>query len=245
MPDITPVIQGNTLNLSARQLKMLTREAGAEWSDDLINDYLGQINGLLLVSGNIDQIIPRIESLELRMNVVEGRLDVVEIRLDGVELRLDVLEPRVDQNEIDIATNATNIATNATNIATNASNIATNTSNITSVTNNFNAHNSSSSQHGVTGNNVGTGDFCTTSVGGVVELMALVSDAIQSTQTIVLPDIAAAPATYDQAHIQTLVDMANDTKAKHNQLVTDFNNAVTQLNELIANSKTAKQMSTV
>ena len=73
--------------------------------------------------------------------------------------------------------------------------------------------------------------------------MDVVNNAVDSTQTKTLTDIAAAPTNYNQAYIQTLADMANNTKAKHNQLVSDLNAVVTQLNDLIAKSKAAKQMS--
>ena len=87
-------------------------------------------------------------------------------------------------------------------------------------------------------------DFAANFIGGAVLLAALVADAVASTQTITLADIAAAPVAYDQAFTQTLVDMANDTKAKHNQLVTDLNLVITQFNDLLTKSKTAKQMAT-
>ena len=103
-------------------------------------------------------------------------------------------------------------------------------------------HVTSNSEHGVTGVNVGTEDFCTELIGGVVLLSELVNDAIESTQEIILLDIVVAPAAYDQVYTQTLADMANDTKAKHNQLVLDLNEAITQINDIIAKAKTAKQM---
>tara|TARA_Y100000310_G_scaffold240718_1_gene244595 strand:- start:570 stop:1133 length:564 start_codon:yes stop_codon:yes gene_type:complete len=133
----------------------------------------------------------------------------------------DTLEGRIQTNEEDIQTDKDDIQTNADNLET---------------------HVTSDSEHGVTGVNVGTEDFCTEILGGVVLLMELVNDAVDSTQEIVLTDIAAAPASYDQAYTQTLADMANDTKAKHNQLVLDLNLAIAQLNDLIAKAKTAKQM---
>jgi len=140
--------------------------------------------------------------------------------------------------EISLRSNESRIADATEGVTTNATNIATNASN-------FDTHNTSNTEHGVSGNSVGTEDFCTILVGGVVLLMELVNDAVDSTQTIVLADIAAAPAVYDQTFTDTMVAMANDTKAKHNQLVTDMNLVVTQLNDLIAKSKTAKQMAII
>jgi len=127
-------------------------------------------------------------------------------------------------------------------ITQNANDIVINVDDIQINSDNFDTHNTSNSQHGVTGDNVGTEDFCTALVGGVVLLMDLVNDAVASTQTIVLADIATAPGAYNQAYTQTLADLANDTKAKHNQIVLDLNAAITQINDLIAKAKTAKQM---
>ena len=136
----------------------------------------------------------------------------------------------------DYLTNFTNSAIVATGTDVNIASIEQNATNLTE-------HKEDTSAHGVTGNNVGTEDFATDLIGGVVLLMGLVNDAVNSTQTITLTDIAAAPASYDQTYTQTLAGMANDTKAKHNQLVIDLNAVVTQLNDLIAKSKAAKQMS--
>lgn len=104
-------------------------------------------------------------------------------------------------------------------------------------------HENSTSEHGVNGDNIGSEDFAKDITGGVVLLMSLVNNAVDSNQTITIPDIADSPVSYSQAYMQTIVDMTNDIKAKHNQLVIDMNAVVTQLNDLIAKSKTAKQMS--
>jgi len=109
-------------------------------------------------------------------------------------------------------------------------------------TDDIEAHVTSDSQHGVTGENVGTEDFCTDLVGGVVLLMELVNDAVDSTQQITIVDLLAAPVAYDQTYTQLATDLANDTKAKHNQLVTDLNAAIAQINDLISKAKTAEQM---
>ncbi len=154
----------------------------------------------------------------------------------------DAMDAKIAANTTNIATNAANITTNATNIATNTANITTNSTNIATNTTNLTNHIGSTTEHGVTGNNVGTEDYCTTILGGVVMLMESVNNAIDSTQEITLSDIAAAPVAYNPAYTQTLADMANDTKAKHNQLVLDLNLAITQLNDLISKAKTAKQM---
>ena len=131
---------------------------------------------------------------------------------------------QVAQNTIDITGNTAGIATNASN---------------------FSAHDNSDSQHGVTGDNVGTGDFPTLLVGGAVLLSALVANAVASTATVVLADVGAAPVAYSQAYAQSQTDLINDVKAKHNTLVVDLNNVVTQFNDLIAKAIAANQMSAV
>tara|TARA_R110000751_G_scaffold262309_1_gene361599 strand:+ start:801 stop:1496 length:696 start_codon:yes stop_codon:yes gene_type:complete len=111
--------------------------------------------------------------------------------------------------------------------------VEANATNITNVNNAFNTHNGSSSQHGVTGDNVGTGDYCTAIMGGVVDLSAAVTNAVASTVSVTSPDATDLP---------TALTLANETKVDVNQLVTDLNAAITQLNEFLANNKTAKQM---
>ena len=145
-------------------------------------------------------------------------------------------EERITANEANILVNAGNISTNATNIATNVTNISTNASN-------FTAHNTSSTEHGVAGNNVGTLDYCTLILGGVVDLAALVADAVDSTAEVTIADVGAAPAAYNQVYTDEQTDMINDIKAKHNTLMTDLNLVVAQLNDIVSKMITAKQMS--
>ena len=103
-------------------------------------------------------------------------------------------------------------------------------------------HEAATVAHGSTGGIVGNLDFCTDLVGGVVLLMDLVADAVDSTATVVLADIGAAPGVYSQLYSDSQTDLINDLKAKHNTLLDDLNLAILQLNTLIDNSKTAKQM---
>lgn len=68
---------------------------------------------------------------------------------------------------------------------------------------------------------------------GRVKQMALVANAINSTVSI-----ASAPALYDQTYTETV-------RAGINQLNTDLNNVVIQLNAILSNSKTSGQMNDV
>jgi len=131
---------------------------------------------------------------------------------------------QVNENEASIKTNAEDIATNAAN---------------------FDAHNISNTEHGVTGVNVGTEDFCTELLGGVVLLSDLVADAVSSSATIATADVGVAPGAYSQVYADEQTSLINECKSAHNTLVTDLNAAVTQINDLLAKLKTAKQMNTV
>lgn len=106
-------------------------------------------------------------------------------------------------------------------------------------------HINNDSAHGVTGENIGNEDYCTSLVGGVVNLSALVSDAVDSTVNVVEPDADAATLLYSQLVAQTNVDLTNELKSSVNQLTTDLNAAITQINDLIAQQKLAKQMAEI
>lgn len=171
---------------------------------------------------------------------------------DNLNLDLTGLEAQVAQNSANITTNANDISTNSGNIATNSSNIATNTTNIgtntTNINNNttaINSHIAATTAHGVTGSNVGTGDFAQTATGGVVFLSDLVNNANSSAVSVTSPDATAAPVAYDQTQVQTIVTLANEMKGDINQLVSDVNDAITQFNDLLQQMKDANQMSTV
>lgn len=125
----------------------------------------------------------------------------------------------------------------------NTDGISTNVLSIQANTDALSAHELLEEAHGSNGNIVGFNDFADEATQGLVKRMALLADAISSTVSVAQADVGAAPAAYSQAHSQTLVDLSNDNKAAINILVTDFNNAVIVLNNLIAQSKSSGQMS--
>ena len=127
-------------------------------------------------------------------------------------------------------------------VGQNTNAIIVNAGAIVVVQNNLDGHESNDSAHGVSGTNVGTTDYCTQTVGGVVLLALSVADASTSTTTITTLDIAAAPVLYDQAYTDTQANLANECKAKINSIISDIDNIKNQLNEFIASSKAAKQM---
>ena len=110
------------------------------------------------------------------------------------------------------------------------------------VNGNIEAHKANDSAHGVVGDNVGTGNYCTAIVGGVVDLAGAVANANSSTVDVVNPDAPPALWNYSQIDTDIMVNLINEQKAAINQLTSDLNAVVTQLNRVITNSKTAKQM---
>lgn len=189
-----------TLNLSASQLKQITSRQGAEWSNDLINDYLTIVQNFIDIATRIDAVIEQVD------------------------------------------TNTENIEANRLEIIVNADNIEANRLEIIVVKEDLQAHVDSDSEHGVTGINVGTEDFCQDLIGGVVLLAGFIADAVASTAEVIIPDVGVAPGGYTSAYAQQQTDLINDVKSKHNQLVIELNAVVTQLNALLLSIITAKQM---
>lgn len=149
----------------------------------------------------------------------------------------DANNSQVEENTQNIELNLAAIQQNTSDIDDLEGDVATNAANLSN-------HISSNSEHGVTGSNVGTEDYAQSLVGGVVLLASLVNDAAQSAVSVTSPDAPVAAATYSQTDTQTTVDLVNEMKGDINQLVTDVNAAIDQLNDFIGKAKTAKQMST-
>ena len=143
--------------------------------------------------------------------------------IDGTVDTLDEVIIVVEEHEIRITANTEGIQLNATSLSD---------------------HESLEEAHSSNGKIVGFDDFADEATHGLVKRMSLLADAISSAANVAVADASAAPAAYSQAHSQELVDLSNANKAAINTLVTDFNNAVTVLNNLIARSKTSGQMTT-
>ncbi len=143
---------------------------------------------------------------------------------------------------VEVDANTAQIALNVTQIGLNTTQISLNVTAIGDVTTNFNTHNASNSQHGVSGNNVGTLDFATSGTGGVVNEAVNVADAVASTVSVTSPDAPAAAATYSQADTQANVDLTNELKADVNTLTANLNSAITQVNEILTAMQNANQM---
>ena len=95
---------------------------------------------------------------------------------------------------------------------------------------NLSTHTSSSTQHGATGDIVGNEDFAQAAIGGVVLLASKVDELTQNTV-----NVANAPAAYDQAHTQSLVEAINSLASKQNDIIG-------KINEFIQSQQNAKQM---
>ena len=173
--------------------------------------------------------------------------------INSIAVLSDDQTDEIEKNTQDIATNKQDIETNAENLANHinkesgahaASAISYDNTDsglvaedsqaaIDEVDFDLKTHVALTIAHGVTGNNVGTENYASSLIGGVVFEAATVVDAVPSTVSITSPDATDLP---------TVITLANETKADVNQLVTDLNNAITQLNAFLAANKTAKQM---
>ena len=158
---------------------------------------------------------------------------------NAIDNNLSTMEQIISQ----VTLNAEEILKNAEKIQGNTDDIAINAQAILELTEALSLHVEAEEAHNSNGKIVGFDDLADESTYGLVQRMAIIANAINSTAEVTEADAATAPATYSQAYMQTIADLSNDNKAAINQLVTDFNNAVTVINEIITNSKTAKQMS--
>jgi hypothetical protein len=118
-------------------------------------------------------------------------------------------------------------------VTKNTADILINAAAIVVVQVNLDTHESSVSAHGVTGDNVGSGNFCTLTVGGVAMLSAAVVNATTSSVTVTASDATDLP---------TVIALSNELSADMTQLVTDVNGAIGTLNDLIQKLRDAKQL---
>lgn len=163
-------------------------------------------------------------------NAIDDNKNEIDNSIIDIDATLQEVIDQVIINIDNIQTNNTAIVVNETAIQQNETDL--------------DVHEALTTAHGSNGNIVGFDDLATEVLYGLVKRMATLGDAIQSTATVVQADATAAPGAYSQTHSQELVDLSNANKAAINSLVTDFNNAVTVLNNLIARSKTSGQMTT-
>ena len=185
----------------------------------------------------------------------QSNINSLAVSGEGVEAQVILNTAQIEQDGIDIAQNAQNLIdhindptdahdASAISYDNTTSGLAADNaqSAIDEVDSDLDAHIADDAAHGVTGNNVGTLDYASAGTGGVVLRAVKVTDAVDSTVSVDSPDATAAPIAYDQAQIQAIVTLANETKGDVNQLVTDVNAAIAQLNAFILANQNAKQM---
>jgi len=97
------------------------------------------------------------------------------------------------------------------------------------------------SAHGATGNIVGTLDFCTTAIGGVVLLGGAVPNAYNPGASVP-SGVGPAPATYDQAYTDEQSANINGLINSVAEVATMATNAINTLNALLAALRAAKQI---
>lgn len=184
-------------------------------------------------SAKVDDLGEQVDSLEGR---VTDNTQAININASSIQQNTTNIESNTSEiaaNKALIQQNISDIADNSSEIATNKLDIQGNSQAITQTNQDLTAHTSASSAHGATGNIVGKQDFCTEVLGGVVLLASNIDDLLP-----VVINIADAPATYDQAHMQTVVETIRLLGQKQND-------TITKINAILAGQKTAKQMSNV
>jgi esterase/lipase len=108
-----------TINLSAKQLKLITKNQGAQWADDLINEFLNYLININEVAGSTDELI-------------------VQVNLNTGDISVNVAN--IATNVIDIAANTADIVTNTLGIAQNADDIVINAAAIVVVAGDLSDH---------------------------------------------------------------------------------------------------------
>lgn len=115
---------------------------------------------------------------------------------------------------------------------------------ITTADTTLGTHTALTTAHGSNGAIVGANDAATTSSRGVVFKSATSADASSSSVAISAADATTAGAAYNQTQVNSIVTLANETKADVTQIVTDLNAAISALNDLKAKLRTAGVLST-
>lgn len=104
-------------------------------------------------------------------------------------------------------------------------------------------HVAAQSAHGAIGDIVGTLDYCSATVGGVVFLATAVGDSAPI--TIAPPSaVAAAPVAYNQAYEQTQADAINALTTNIAELADAISSVIDVVNSSLATERAAKQRAT-
>lgn len=92
-----------------------------------------------------------------------------------------------------------------------------------------NQHIAADTAHSSNGKIVGFNDVATVNQPGLVKRAEDVAITVGTSATNSSEVIVAAPATYNQAHYQTVVDLLNDRTTQLNALITSYNQVTQQL----------------
>ena len=110
---------------------------------------------------------------------------------------------------------------------------------ITTADSTLGTHTALEAAHGSNGTIIGANDTATTSTRGLMLVAAASANAGTTSVSVTSADATAASPAYVQAQVQSVVTLANETKADVNQLATDLNTAIASLNDLKAKLRTA------
>lgn len=187
-----------------------------------------------------NSIDENIEDIDQLVAAVEANIIAISANKEAIETNALAIA----QNAEDIAANSAAIVQNALAIAQNASDIAANAQAIVLLANSLDSHINAFQAHGSNGDIVGFNDLADEVTVGLVKRMASIADAVETTVNITTADIVAAPVAYDQTYTQSVTDLTNENKAAINQIASDLNDAISVLNNLLAESKTSGQMTT-
>lgn len=192
------------------------------WPLILKEDWQNKTNGINEVAEVANEANVT-ASKEAQNNLDQDKaIELNRSNIKDVSSSVSRLTSAVSSNSKAIKDNATEIAQNKQDIATNAQGVSTNAQNLTT-------HEQLDSAHGVTGSNVGTEDYAQALIGGVV----LIASSLEGASISFTP-VLAAPATYDQAHMQSVVDAINSLGSNQGDIIT-------LLNQVITTQVTAKQ----
>lgn len=185
-----------------------------------------------------NSIDENIEDIDDLVKVVEASAKAIAENRRLIELNISAIA----DNTSDIEANRQSILVNSQAITQNTIDIEANVQAIISLSQAVDVHVSSSEAHGSNGDIVGFNDAALETTLGLVKRMAAIEFASETSVSIVTPDIGTAPLAYDQAYTQSVTNLANESKAAINQLALDLNDAISVLNNLLAESKTSGQM---
>lgn len=185
----------------------------AAFASQFVRDYSA-------IKRDIGKDSDRITTAENEIVILTERADNTDILIEDLGIRLTDAETEILDLGLRVSDAETEIDDNRTD---------------------FDAHVIDRTTHGALGNLVGSLDYPTAITGGAVLLSSAVANAAASAVSAVLNPNAAGLA-YLQADAATWVAMLAEHKTQINQLTTDLNAAITQINALLAAMRTAKQL---